>query len=156
MLGDAHNLPFRSECADVVICTEVLEHCKNPSKVVDESYRILKNSRTLILSVPFLFPVHSDHDYWRFTPQGFDSLFRCFESRIVMSVGEVIFPHTVICIATKGQFNSELCEIIDKVLQRWKKRWSRPWLYRLKSTIRYLIPPILVSLFFKLRRSVRN
>ena len=70
ILGDAHNLPFRDKCANVVICTEVLEHCKNPSKVIGEIFEVLKDDCTLILSFPFIFPAHSNYDYWRFTVDG--------------------------------------------------------------------------------------
>lgn len=72
IVGDAHNLPFRDRSADIVICTEVLEHCKNPSKVIKEISRIMRGGCTLILSFPFLFPVHSNQDYWRFTVEGIE------------------------------------------------------------------------------------
>lgn len=70
VLGDVHNLPFQNECADIVLCTEVLEHCKNPLKVIEEIFRILKSNCTLILSFPFIYPVHLNQDYWRFTVDG--------------------------------------------------------------------------------------
>ena len=37
---------------DVVVCTEVLEHCESPYQVLQEIHKILKPNGTLILSVP--------------------------------------------------------------------------------------------------------
>ena len=42
MVGDAHSLPFKKEVFDSIICQAVLEHVKNPNKVVDEMFRVLK------------------------------------------------------------------------------------------------------------------
>lgn len=57
--GDSHRiraigeyLPLKA-CADVMICDSVLEHVLNPSKVVQEMHRVLKDSGRLIVSVPF-------------------------------------------------------------------------------------------------------
>ena len=42
VVGDAHSLPFKSNVFDSIICQAVLEHVKNPKKVVDEMLRVLK------------------------------------------------------------------------------------------------------------------
>ena len=47
---------------DIVILTEVLEHLEQPEKVIQETYRILKNGGKLIISMPFLYPIHGDPD----------------------------------------------------------------------------------------------
>lgn len=56
--------------ADHAFCMEVLEHVKYPDKVLQNIYANLKVGGTLHLSVPFLYPVHGDEDYWRFTHMG--------------------------------------------------------------------------------------
>ena len=62
-------LPFIKNEYDVILCTEVLEHVKNPQLLISEFYRISKKDGILILSTPFLYPIHeSPDDYWRFTP----------------------------------------------------------------------------------------
>jgi ubiquinone/menaquinone biosynthesis C-methylase UbiE len=76
IVGDAHNLPFQNESYDFVLCTEVIEHVKNPRQVVGEIARVLKPGGMVVLSTRFLFPIHdAPHDYWRFTEYGMRELF---------------------------------------------------------------------------------
>lgn len=55
---------------DSAVCLEVLEHTKDPATVLQNIYENLKPGGVLYLSIPFLYRVHSDEDYWRFTDQG--------------------------------------------------------------------------------------
>ena len=71
VLGDAGDLPFRSASADLVLCTEVIEHVTDPVRVLFEAHRVLRPGGSLILSAPFTWHVHDEpHDYWRFTEFG--------------------------------------------------------------------------------------
>ena len=75
VISDAHDLPVEDACADTVVCTEVIEHIADPQKVVAELARILRSGGHLILSIPFLMPVHGDpFDFQRFTAQGLSKL----------------------------------------------------------------------------------
>lgn len=49
--ADAHSLPFSNESFDLVICTEVLEHVKNPEKVLREIKRVLSKDGIAILEM---------------------------------------------------------------------------------------------------------
>jgi SAM-dependent methyltransferase len=70
LIADAHRLPLKPGSADCILCCEVLEHLKHPELCVQEMLRILKPRGTLILSIPFLYPIHADpQDFGRFTPQ---------------------------------------------------------------------------------------
>jgi SAM-dependent methyltransferase len=42
MRGDAHELPFAAGCFDVVYCRYVLEHVRDPQRVLREMARVLK------------------------------------------------------------------------------------------------------------------
>lgn len=65
---------------DIVLCLSVLEHTQQPEKVIQEMYRILTPGGVLLLSVPFVFPLHDcPHDYWRFTKYGLWLLLKQFE-----------------------------------------------------------------------------
>jgi SAM-dependent methyltransferase len=80
LLSDAHALALADSTFDVVICTEVLEHLREPQRAVDEMYRVLKPGGTLLLTTRFLFPIHdAPHDYFRFTKYGLQYLLRRFE-----------------------------------------------------------------------------
>ncbi|MFC2044655.1 class I SAM-dependent methyltransferase [Chloroflexota bacterium] len=70
ILGNAHNIPIKSNLIDCVKCTDLLEHVEYPRKVLKEVSRVLKPSGVLILSVPFNYPIHGDpYDFQRFTDE---------------------------------------------------------------------------------------
>lgn len=70
-------LSLADSVADLVLCTEVLEHVREPRKVIDELYRILKKGGTLICTTPMVWPVHeAPNDYYRFTNFGLEYLLR--------------------------------------------------------------------------------
>ena len=75
VLARAEALPFRDNSFDTVVCTEVLEHTQDPFRAIRELSRLLTRDGHLLLSVPFLYPVHeAPHDYWRLTPQGLEAM----------------------------------------------------------------------------------
>jgi SAM-dependent methyltransferase len=75
-VGDIHALPFDDNSQEVVVCTEVLEHCHTPQKAIDELRRVLKPGGKLILTTRFVYPLHDvPHDYFRFTKYGLEHLF---------------------------------------------------------------------------------
>jgi len=55
---------------DAAFCLEVLEHVKYPMNALENIFNHLDEGGVLYFSVPFLYPVHSDHDLWRYTDQG--------------------------------------------------------------------------------------
>ena len=66
--ADVEGVPIADDSVDNVICTEVLEHVVDPSSVIREAYRVLRDGGCSVISMPFLFPVHGDpQDYQRFT-----------------------------------------------------------------------------------------
>jgi ubiquinone/menaquinone biosynthesis C-methylase UbiE len=52
VLGDAQKLPFTNSSVDNVICSHLLEHCKNPNFVLNEMRRILKGNGKALIKVP--------------------------------------------------------------------------------------------------------
>lgn len=80
IVGDVHHLPFPDESHNIILCTEVLEHCHSPQAAIDEMKRVLKPGGTLILTTRFVYPLHDiPHDYFRFTKYGLQHLLRGFE-----------------------------------------------------------------------------
>ena len=63
---------------DVAFCLEVLEHTLYPRIIVSNIYGSLKEGGKLYLSVPFMYPEHSEEDYWRFTKYGLRHLLKEF------------------------------------------------------------------------------
>ena len=79
--ADAERLPIRADCVDLVVTTEMLEHCHEPSAVISEIHRVLRPGGEVVLTTRFLFPVHdAPGDYHRFTAERMADLLRDFES----------------------------------------------------------------------------
>ncbi len=61
-------IPLEDASFDTILVTDVLEHLPNPELIFGELSRLLRPGGKLILSVPFLYPIHeAPHDYYRFT-----------------------------------------------------------------------------------------
>ena len=72
--ADCAALPFADASFDTVLLLEVLEHVADARGVLAEISRVLKPGAVLLISVPFLYPIHdAPHDYLRFTPSGIDA-----------------------------------------------------------------------------------
>jgi len=68
---DATDIPFENECFDSIISTQVLEHISETDLCLQEMYRLLVKGGILILTVPFVWPIHEEpYDYYRFTEHG--------------------------------------------------------------------------------------
>lgn len=68
VLGIAEALPFRDHSFDTVICSEVLEHVRDPRVVLAEIARVTKSNGRLLATVPFLYHIHAcPYDYGRYT-----------------------------------------------------------------------------------------
>lgn len=71
VFGDAASLPFADNSMDTVVLLEVLEHVRHPEKTLSEIERVLKPGGILLLSMPFLYPVHdAPYDFQRYTCHG--------------------------------------------------------------------------------------
>lgn len=71
VFADAAHCPFADHSFDCVLLLEVLEHVAQPAAVMAEIHRVLKPGGTLLLSMPFLYPLHdAPHDYQRYTAPG--------------------------------------------------------------------------------------
>lgn len=76
VIADAHALPFKDSEFALVLCTEVLEHVRDPRAAIAQMRRVLKPGGTLILTTRFIYPIHdAPGDYWRFTRYGLAELF---------------------------------------------------------------------------------
>jgi len=78
--GDAAQLPFRSDCFDLVFCTQMLEYAPEPRQVIAEIHRVLKPGGFLLLSAPAVYPQDSDRDAWRFLPAALRELLKEFSA----------------------------------------------------------------------------
>lgn len=71
VFADAARLPFGDATFQTITLLEVLEHVTYPDLVLSEAHRVLVPGGTLLLSMPFLYPLHdAPHDYRRYTAPG--------------------------------------------------------------------------------------
>ena len=71
VFADASCLPVRDATIDSVILLDVLEHLSRPDMALAEIHRVLRVGGSLIVSVPFLYPVHdAPYDFQRYTTFG--------------------------------------------------------------------------------------
>lgn len=76
VLEDPYIYPFSDNTFDAVLTSNVLEHCKNPFKLMEECARVLKPGGVFLGCVPSVFPIHRyPVDCWRILPDGWEALF---------------------------------------------------------------------------------
>ena len=71
LFADASQLPLADASVDTVVILEVMEHLRRPREALQEIARVLRPQGCLLLTMPFLYPVHdAPHDYQRLTLHG--------------------------------------------------------------------------------------
>ncbi len=66
-------LPLSSHSYDVVLSTQVFEHVETVT-YLGELMRVLRPGGEIIIGVPFLYAVHDEYDFRRFTDKGIKAL----------------------------------------------------------------------------------
>lgn len=76
LLGPVEALPVEDASFDVVLCTQVLEHCDDPAQAVRELRRVTRPGGRVLASTHGVQVYHpSPADYWRWTHEGLHRLF---------------------------------------------------------------------------------
>lgn len=79
IVGDLCSHDFQGARFDAVVMAETLEHIHSPHLALENVHRILREDGRLILTTPFIFPIHDrPHDYYRYTRYGLAYLLRQF------------------------------------------------------------------------------
>jgi SAM-dependent methyltransferase len=115
VVGRGEALPFRSDTFDAVVCSEVIEHVEDPAALVRELYRVVRKGGHLLLSSPFLFPIHGDpYDYHRLTETRLRRLLQNFSE---------------VQIAVSGYFPSVIGDILKRMLHGTSRRYVYKYLF---------------------------
>jgi len=116
-----HHLDIPDASIGTVISMDTLEHVEFPRKAMSEISRVLHPDGIAIMSSVFAFPIHGyPDDFWRFTPNGFRSLFKDFAECRIFSYGTADDnPQVVVGVG----FKSPQMELsgFEKSAENWQK-----------------------------------
>ena len=146
VFAPADDLPFEDDTFDLVLCTEVLEHCPDPAAALTEIRRVLRPGGFAFVTTPFLVALHElPRDYFRFTPPALRML----------AEGAGL---TVLDIRAKGDY---VAVLLTTLAFPWTKVWQGlerklgPGLYDPRNPLVFL-PVILPQLLYvRVWKSIR-
>lgn len=103
---DLTGLGLRDGSVPTVVCVSVLEHVDDLAAAVDELARVLAPGGRLVLTVPFLYPVHDRHDVWRVVPDAWPAVLGdAFEVETLTSLGGRIAALATLLQRPRGVWN---------------------------------------------------
>ena len=137
---DGNTIPFADGAFDALLCTEVIEHIADPTKLVGEMHRVLKPGGVGIITVPWSARFHyQPFDYHRYTPSMLETIFSRFSECVIHPRG------------------TDLSSIGSKIVVAYIRNLMRIWpstpARLLMSPVRLLaaligIPVLVAALFF--------
>ena len=138
LVANVENLPLATGSVGTVLAFSVFEHVKRFWRGFEEVYRVLRPDGVFLVCTPFYFHVHAyPHDYWRFTPEAFDTLLEKYPTRVLGWHGPDRRPLNVWAAAFREQAKVPT----EAQLAAYKKRlgeyarepvgWGRSLRYRL-------------------------
>jgi SAM-dependent methyltransferase len=99
--GAVESLPIDDARFEVVLCSQVLEHCNDPAAAIAELARVTAPGGRVLLSTHGVMVYHpSPADYWRWTHAGLERLFD--QSHAWSSVTVTPASGTAACLAMLG------------------------------------------------------
>ncbi|MCA9735066.1 class I SAM-dependent methyltransferase [candidate division KSB1 bacterium] len=126
IFADVTEIPLKNASMDCILCTEVLEHLKDPQACVNEIHRLLRTDGLVFASTPFFYPVHADpYDFQRFTEDGLRNLFINFRTVDIYRMGG--YMGVLGLLVELGILGVEGHSIKQKLL-RWTMKWISRWL----------------------------
>jgi SAM-dependent methyltransferase len=148
-----HALALANDSVGTVLLLDTLEHVEYCRQALSEVHRVLAPGGVVVASSVMNFVIHAHpHDYWRFTPEGFRSLFHQFTTVLVDWAGEEKLPHTVVAVACKGTFAPAASAAFRGAMESWHIAASA---VRKPSLGQRLLPPVLYRLDRRIVKRLR-
>ena len=90
VVASALDIPFEDNTFKLIFNTAVLEHVRDPIRVVDEMYRVLKPGGYIYTEVPFIAHFHAyPNDFQRYTVEGLKVLYKKYD---IVETGVCVGP----------------------------------------------------------------
>lgn len=122
---DLTRLTFSDGEVGTALCLDTLEHCADPLAACRELHRVLRPGGVCVITSVMLFPIHDyPHDYWRFTPEGFETLLAPFDEVWVTGIGYPTLPMQVLGVGAKARRLGLSAGMFGSLL-REQQRWER-------------------------------
>jgi len=122
VFADARELPFPKASIQGVISKDVLEHVRGPETVLAEIGRVLEQDGTLVLWMPFIYPIHdAPYDFQRYTEHGLEEYLAAHGLRVTELLSVLTPVETaslMLCLA--------FADAAEQILLR--RRWLLPLL----------------------------
>ncbi len=84
ILADIHKLPIKNGGFDTALMLQVIEYLEDTPRALNEVSRILKKNSFLIISTPFMYPIHDrGFDRNRFTDVALKSLLKRAKFKVI-------------------------------------------------------------------------
>jgi SAM-dependent methyltransferase len=138
-----HMTPIKDSSIGLVLLLESLEHIEQPQRALDEIFRILKPGGLLILTTVMAMGIHRcPKDYWRFCPDGIESLMTRFKILNYTLEGEPSFPLGIWVTGQKRIGGEEKTKFPEPKIVRAPRddryRFLNKFLKRFRMELRYL------------------
>jgi SAM-dependent methyltransferase len=135
--------PIEDNSIGLVLLLESLEHIEQPQKALKEIFRILKPGGLLILTTVMAMGIHRcPKDFWRFCPDGIESLMAQFKILDYTLEGEPSFPLGIWVTGQKMPNDRNKGEFpiprIVKAPRDDRYRFLNKFLKRFRVELRYL------------------
>jgi SAM-dependent methyltransferase len=122
--------------AGTVLAFSVFEHVKHFWKGFDEVHRVLRPDGVFLVCCPFYFHVHAyPSDYWRFTPEAFDTLLQPYPTRLLGWHGPERRPLNVWAAAFREEAKVPTAEQYDSYHAKMDEYAKEPM--SLRQRVRY-------------------
>jgi ubiquinone/menaquinone biosynthesis C-methylase UbiE len=130
---NGEDIPFDDETFDAFICTEVLEHVDNFTRLISEMHRVLKQGGRGVITVPWSARYHYiPYDFYRFTPSSLSTIFAAFSE---------------VEIKPRG---TDISAIASKLVVLWARNLlpKKSWQWILVPLWVLLLPVPIIAVFF--------
>jgi cephalosporin hydroxylase len=121
-VADAEALGVADASIGTVVMADSLEHVADTRRALSEVYRVLAPDGVCLIAAPFIFPIHHQPDYVRFTPEGMATLLAAFPATRVFACGDAQWPHTVYAIARKRKSvdGDAFAHAVERLVEAWR------------------------------------
>jgi SAM-dependent methyltransferase len=103
---DLTRLGLADGSVETAVCVSVLEHVDDLTTAVAELRRVVAPGGRLLLTVPFLYPLHDRHDVWRVAPDAWPALLGDeFEVEVVTRLGGRLATLAMLLQRPRGVWN---------------------------------------------------